>query len=46
MPVVPLGQLSKATFKIINDGYENLIVKYTIDNLQGDVPLEIKLKSD
>ena len=33
MPVVPLGQLSKATFKIINDGYENLIVTYNVDNL-------------
>ena len=39
MPIVPLGVTSKCTFRIINDGYENL-------NLVHNIPNDSSLKSD
>lgn len=28
LPIVPLGVVAKCSFRIINDGYENLTLKY------------------
>jgi hypothetical protein len=33
-------------FKIFNDGYENLLVKYEINDTMGDIPLKVVLYSD
>ncbi len=33
-------------FKIFNDGYENLLVKYEINDTMGDIPLKVCLYSD
>jgi len=30
LPVVPLGVQAKCVFRVINDGYENLNLKYKI----------------
>ena len=37
LPVVPLDVESRCTFKIINDGYENLTLKYEIANDVGNI---------
>jgi len=35
-----------SNFKIFNDGYENLLVKYEINDTMGDIPLKVVLYSD
>ncbi len=40
LPVVPVDVESRCTFKIINDGYENLSLKYEISNDVGNIGKE------
>ncbi len=42
LPVVPLDIESRCQFKIINDGYENLQLKYEITNDVGTLPLRLE----
>jgi len=37
LPMVPLDVESRCTFKIINDGYENLTLKYEVANDVGNI---------
>lgn len=41
LPVVPLGVESRCTFRIINDGYENLNLKYRV--IQDISQINVKL---
>lgn len=42
MPPVPLGITSKATFTIINNGYDNLELRYRLPADEGHVPMKIE----
>lgn len=42
LPVVPLDIESRCTFRIINDGYENLTLKYEILNDVGNLPIKLE----
>ena len=42
LPVVPLDIVSRCTFKIINDGYENLTLKHEIVNDVGNLPIHLE----
>ena len=42
MPVVPLNVVSKCSFKIINDGYENLNLKHNWSSETSNFYLELK----
>ena len=42
LPVVPLDIESRCQFKIVNDGYENLQLKYEIVNDVGTLPLRLE----
>ena len=46
LPIVPLGVTSKTTFKVINDGYENLPIDFKIEDSMSDVKLKIVSDSD
>lgn len=39
MPVVPLNIESRCSFKLVNDGYENLNVKYRVMDELGNLNL-------
>ena len=41
MPVVPLGVTSKATFRINNQGYDNLELGYSLPPDKTRVPISI-----
>ena len=41
LPPVPLKVQSKCQFKIINDGYENLNLKYNIPQDLGPINIEL-----
>jgi len=41
LPVVPLDIESTCSFRIFNDGYENLTLKYIIPNDIGNIPIEL-----
>ena len=44
LPIVPLGITSKCTFRILNDGYENLNLSHTIrDDLMKMDKVDINL---
>jgi hypothetical protein len=39
LPIVPLGNLATTTFRVINDGYDNLVLEDKIEqNLDGLTP--------
>jgi len=42
LPVVPLDIESRCTFRIINDGYENLTLKHEILNDVGNLPIKLE----
>ncbi len=42
LPVVPVGIESKCVFRIINDGYENLKVKYEILEELGNIKVDCR----
>lgn len=42
IPVSPLGIESKAVFRVINDGYENLTLKYEIIEELGNLQVELR----
>ena len=42
MPPVPLGVVSRATFTIINTGYDNLELRYRLPADEGHVPMKIE----
>ena len=41
MPIVPLGVESRTTFKVINDGYENLNLEWYIPQDLGHIPVTL-----
>jgi hypothetical protein len=41
LPVVPLGIESRCTFRVLNDGYENLNLRYRI--IGDDININLKL---
>jgi len=42
LPVVPLEVESKCVFRIINDGYENLSLSYSIPNNVTNIPISLE----
>ncbi len=42
LPPVPLGMKSTATFYIINNGYDNLELKYKLPADEGHLPMEVE----
>lgn len=42
LPIVPLGIPSKSTFKIINQGYQNVELKYKLPKDPGRLPISIE----
>jgi hypothetical protein len=39
---VPLGFTSRGTFKIVNQGYDNLELRYRLPADEGHVPMKIE----
>lgn len=42
LPIVPLEIESRCTFRIYNDGYENLSLKHEITNDVGNIPVKLE----
>ncbi|GAX74871.1 hypothetical protein CEUSTIGMA_g2317.t1 [Chlamydomonas eustigma] len=42
LPPVPLGFTSRGTFKIVNQGYDNLELRYRLPADEGHVPMKIE----
>lgn len=42
LPPVPLGLRSTATFFVINNGYDNLELKYRLPADEGHLPMEVE----
>lgn len=42
LPIVPLGIPAKSTFKIINQGYQNVELKYKLPRDPGKLPISIE----
>ena len=42
MPIVPLGITAKATFRIINEGYQNVELTYRQPKDPGQVPISVR----
>ena len=42
LPPVPLGITSRATFSIINNGYDNLELRYRLPADEGHVPMKVE----
>ena len=42
LPIVPLGFITSNTFEVINCGYEQLMLKYKLQNQMDDLPIEIE----
>lgn len=40
LPIVPLGVESRCSFRIINDGYQSLNLKYSIPQNLGNIPIQ------
>ena len=43
---MPLGCKAMTQFKVFNDGFENLILRYEVNDTMGDIPLKVVLYSD
>ena len=41
LPVVPLDIEARCSFRIINDGYENLTLKYKLPGESSAIPIEL-----
>ena len=41
LPVVPLGIESRCSFRIINDGYQSLSLKYSQPDISGGIPIQL-----
>lgn len=42
LPVVPLNVEAKCTFRIINDGYENLNLRYKVFGEEGNINVKLR----
>jgi hypothetical protein len=42
LPVVPLNIDSKCSFRVINDGYENLNLRYKVFGEEGGIAIRLK----
>ena len=41
LPIVPLGIIAKCSFRVINDGFENLTLKHLFPQNKNDIQVEI-----
>lgn len=42
LPVVPLGVEARCTFRVLNDGYENLNLRYKVFGEEGNISVKLR----